>query len=104
MSQESLIELIKKQWTNSPSVKFLSLGELVRLRYNGHDVQVADLAIKLKNGKQQEMPVMKIIKKRAAYEQYLENREKKKEEARKEEGPPLPEVQLPDIQFPTLPD
>lgn len=104
MPQPTLLELIRRQWDGKPAESYLSLGEIVRMRYNGHDVQVADLAVKLKNGKQQEMPVIKIVKKRAAYEQYLENREKKKEEARKEEGPPLPEVQLPDIQFPTLPD
>lgn len=103
-SEPSISDIIRGMWDGKPS--YLSLSELVHLQYNGHEIDISDLAGKLKNGKELGLPLTKIIKKRAAYQQYLENRERKKEEARKakEEGPQLPEVHLPDIELPVLPD
>ncbi len=73
----------------------------MRLRCKGFEINIADLANRLRNGQQDNMPVLKIVKKRAAYECYLAKARKK---AQEKSGPPLPEVKLIDITLPTLPE
>jgi hypothetical protein len=97
----SLRDIVNSMWDGKPY--YPSLGELVRLQYNGREIDISDVAAKLRNGKNLKLPIIQIVKKRAAYQRYLENRKKKKE-ARKAEGPALPEVHLPNIILPTIPD
>lgn len=104
LPEESLSDLVRKQLDGKPKGPYLSLGEIVQLQYNGQEIQIADVATKLRNGHGQNIMVTKVIKKRASYKRYLDNRDKRKELIENDEGPQLPEISLPDIQLPTLPD
>ncbi|MEM0142520.1 MAG: hypothetical protein QXL94_01000 [Candidatus Parvarchaeum sp.] len=104
MAQETLPELlqqIRKQFGGKQDNNYFSLGEVVRLKCNGHTVNVSDLAIKLKNGKSNDIPLTQIIKKRASYQQYLLNRQKRKEGIQNAEIT-FPEINFPSIEFPKL--
>ncbi|MEM3858564.1 MAG: hypothetical protein QW478_04055 [Candidatus Micrarchaeaceae archaeon] len=103
MAQETIPELLQqiRKQRFSKQDNYLSLGEIVKLKYNGHTVNVSDLAIKLKNNALNNVSLIKIIKKRAAYQQYLLNRQRKKEEAQKA-SITFPKIEFPQIEFPTL--
>ncbi|MEM4098049.1 MAG: hypothetical protein QXS81_05125 [Candidatus Micrarchaeaceae archaeon] len=104
MAQETIPELlqqIRKHKFSRQDNNYISLGEIVRLKYNGHTVNVFDLAIKLKNNAlNNDMSLIKIIKKRAAYQRYLLNRQRKKEAGNA--GITFPEIEFPKIEFPKL--
>lgn len=105
MEQETVFEFVRKQQEKKHTEShYLSLGEIVHLQYKEHEINISDLVDKLKNGKQLKIPLIKIIKQRAAYKQYLLNRETKNEEAKISKKPDLPDIQFPDIVLPTLPD
>jgi len=95
--EENIAAFIRKQWDGNPNKRYLTLGELVDLKYKGYHVTVADLAVKLKNGKLGNDPsLITIIKKRAAYQKYLENRKKKEEEKK------FADIKYPEIHFPKI--
>ena len=72
----------------------------MRLQYKGHQITVADLAAKLKNGKLNDNPsLLTILKKRAAYQQYLLNC-KKREMGKEKEEKKFGEVNYPEVHFP----
>jgi len=94
--EETIADFIRKQWDGNPNKRYLTLGELVNLRYKGYQITIADLAVKLKNGKLgNNPPLITIIKKRAAYQRYLENRRKKEEKE-------FADVKYPEVHFPKI--
>ena len=77
---ENIADFVRKQWDGDPKKKYVPLGELVKVRYKGYDITIADIVAKMENGKNSNnLPLIAIIKKRAAYQRYLENRKKKQE-------------------------
>lgn len=107
MPQETLSEFMRRQYDGKPASEYLSLGELVKLKYNGHTVNVSDLASRLKNERFiKKMPILEIIKKRAAYQQNLWNRKKKKEEEQVAAANSFkaytPQVHFPNVKLPKI--
>ena len=99
MGEDNIAAMVRKKWDGDPK-RYLTLGELVSMRCKGHEVTVADLAVKLKQGKLGQDPsLIEIIKKRAAYQQYLENRKAREAKKGKDEKK-FGDVQFPDIHFP----
>ncbi|MEM0148434.1 MAG: hypothetical protein QXN16_00600 [Candidatus Micrarchaeaceae archaeon] len=100
-----LLQQVRKQWNGKKDDSYISLGEIVRLKYNNHAVKVSDLAIKLNNNEPINIPLTQIIKKRAAYQQYLLNRQNKhKDQSNKENQNAItfPEIKFPSIEFPKI--
>jgi len=96
---ENIADFVRKQWDGNPNKKYVPLGELVRVRYKGYDVIIADVVAKMENGKNgNNLPLIAIIKKRAAYQRYLENRKKKQKFANIE----YPDIKYPEVHFPKI--
>jgi hypothetical protein len=96
--QESLAEIVRHKYDGKPHEQ-LSLGEIVRLKYDGYEVEIADLAKKLNDGKLKGLPLMAIIKKRAAYQRYLSNRDQRKAQVN---GNTVPNLQYPTFGVPKI--
>ena len=96
---ENIADFVRKQWDGKPNKNYIPLGELVRIRYKGYDVTIADVVAKMENGKNSNnLPLITIIKKRAAYQRYLENRKKKQKFANIE----YPDIKYPEVHFPKI--
>ncbi len=101
MAEESITKFIRKQYDGKPANAYPSLGELVRLKYKGYDVNISDLVSRLEKGSLKGLPLLTIIKKRAAYQRYLSNKAKRKAQE-SEQSNSLFELQFPEVNYPEI--
>ena len=71
---KSIADLVREKYSEPSQC----LGEVARVKYRGYDINIMDLMERIKREQKMKLPITKIIKKRADYQKYLENREKKK--------------------------
>lgn len=90
---KSIADLVREKYSEPSQC----LGEVARVKYRGYDINIMDLMERIKREQKMKLPITKIIKKRADYQKYLENREKKKLNVN------LPEIKYPDMKLPSMP-
>ena len=73
-----------------------SIGEIAEIKYKGYDININDLMDKIKNKQKLGLPITKIMKKRAEYQRYLENKDKKSN------NESIIQMNLPTLEFPNI--
>jgi hypothetical protein len=98
---ESISDFVKKQYNGKRY--YPTLGELARVKYNGYEINISDLIGRIKNERNIGLPLTAIMKKRAAYQKYLENKEQKKQgNGSSMPNITFPELHYPDVKFPEM--
>jgi hypothetical protein len=95
---ENIASFVRKRAANRLSSKdMIAIGDVARVDYKGIDININDLMQHMHNGHDLNKPLIDIIKRRAAYQHYLSNRErKKKEQAKKPDGISAPKIPQPE--------